>query len=207
MPSSGIVGSYGSSIPSFSSNLHTGHHSGCINLHSHPHCKRLDGHSDGCEVIPHCSIDFLFSSNERCCVSFHVFFGYPCLWRIVCLGFLPISWLGCLLFWYWAVWADCIFWRLILCQLLHLVTFPSMTIPCRTRPISSAVTVSHSERPLFPLFMVSFPAVHLLKGFYAQYTSPTPPTPLERSVFTCSLKYYVAYSLYTFNLCISFPGI
>ena len=43
--------------------------------------------------------------------------------------------------------------------------------------------------------------------WYAQYTSPTPHNPLEWSVFTCSLKYYVAYSLYSFNLCISFPGI
>ena len=41
------------------------------------------------------------------------------LWRNVCLGLLPIFGLGCLFFWYWAAWAVCIFWRLILCQLLH----------------------------------------------------------------------------------------
>ena len=75
-------------------------------------------------MIPHCSSDFHFSNNELCLASFHVFVSHLYVSFEKCLlGLFHTFWLGCLFFWHWAVWAACVFWKLILCQLFHLLLF------------------------------------------------------------------------------------
>ena len=53
-----------------------------------------------------CLLAICMSSSEKC-----LFKSFP--------HFL----IGCLFFWHWVVWAACIFWKLILCQLFHLLLF------------------------------------------------------------------------------------
>ena len=139
MPRSGTARSYGGFIPSFFRNLHTIFHSGCFNLHSHQQWKSLfstpspgfivcrlvdDGRSEQCEVISHCSFDLHFSNNEQWWASFHVFVNHlysleKCLFR----SFPHFLIFFFFLFLYWVVCTAWIFWKLILCQLFHLLLF------------------------------------------------------------------------------------
>ena len=59
-------------------------------------------------------IPLIFSHIEN---LFMCFLAILCLlWITVVLGLFPTFWLGCLFFWYWVVWAACVFWKLILCH-------------------------------------------------------------------------------------------
>ena len=84
MSSNGIARSHDSSIFSFLRTLHMVLLNGSISLKSHQQCRKVpfslyplqdllfveffvcvcdDGHSDWCEMIPHCSFDLHFTNN------------------------------------------------------------------------------------------------------------------------------------------------
>ena len=138
MPSCGIAGSNGSFIPSLLRNLHTVLYNGCIILHSHQQYSRVSFSSDPLQhlfFIVFLMMAILFDVRWYLTVVFicislimsdaeHLFICLLAMcmsfWMNICLGLLPIFWLGCVFSWYWAIWAAYIFLRLTLSQLLHL---------------------------------------------------------------------------------------
>ena len=87
-------------------------------------CRLLDnGCSDWCEVVPYCSLDLHFlKNNKHCWASFHVPLDHLCVFFFKKYLFRYILELGCFLL-HWAVWAACIFWRLIHCQVTSFAIF------------------------------------------------------------------------------------
>ena len=139
MPRSGMAWSYGSSIFSVLGNLH----SGWTSLHSHQRCCEKapffstpspalmvcrffdDGHSDWCEVIPHCSlicISLIISGVED---LFMCLLTITSLWINVYLNLLPIFWLGSS-FYFELFECFVYFWRVIPCWLLHFQIYSSI---------------------------------------------------------------------------------
>ena len=121
---------------------------------------------------------FNIDNYERYQASFLICWLSVCLlWRNVCLGLLPIFDQMGFCFCFCFFWAACIFWRLILCQLLHLQIFSTIlrvvfSSSLRFPLITKSLSLIRSHLFVFILIILGGGSRKILQWFMSKSVFP-----------------------------------
>ena len=109
------------------------------------------------------------------------------------LGLFPTFWLGCLFFWYWVIWAACIFWKLMLCQFFICYYFLPFWVlffsPCIQFPLQSKIFKFNQVPLVYFCLYLHYSGRWVIEDLALVYASSFLPMFSSKSFIVCGLTF------------------